>query len=240
MEYLDSISPAGWGKLISTFLPTSFAIFIADLIAYVIIPLLILLFLISFFKKRNTIGGLGAWRSCGKQWIKIGVVFIIVNIVLYFIYNSVLTTSVSGVRSLQDQYREDMLGAKATEKDHNNIQNIAFKLRNAKRKPATVVNENKKPVASGGILDEESKVLSNKKKLTEDEIVANLESDVATEDNGQTTVQISSKEYQVVEFFYKGYSWLHHMFYAIAWIIFACWFFWPGLKMQKQKTIIKN
>ena len=239
MEYLDSISPAGWGKLLSTFLPTSLAIFIADLIAYVIIPLLILLFLISFFKKRNTIGGLGAWRSCGKQWIKIGAVFIIVNIVLYFIYNSVLTTSISGVRSLQDQYREDMLGAKST-KDHNNIQNIARQLRNAKRKPATVVNENKKPVTSGGILDEESNVLSNKKKLTEDEIVANLDSDVATEDNGQTTVQISSKEYQVVDFFYKGYSWLHHMFYAIAWIIFACWFFWPGLKMQKQKTIIKN
>lgn len=226
MEYIDSISPAGWGKLLSTFLPTSFAIFIADLIAYVIIPLLILLFLISFFKKRNTIGGLGAWRSCGKQWIKIGVVFIIVNIVLYFIYKSVLTTPISDIRSLQNQYREDMLGAKSTKdhkKDHNNIQNIARQLRSDKRK--SEVNENKKPVTSGGILDEE------RERLTDDDI-ANLDSDVATED--------ISNEYKVVEFFYKGYSWLHHMFYAIAWIIFACWFFWPGLKMQKQKTIIKN
>ena len=75
-----------------------------------------------------------------------------------------------------------------------------------------------------------------------EEIKANLDSDISSDLNSApvTLSPIRSKEYKVVEFFYKGYSWLHHLLYALAWLIFTAWFFWPGIKMQKQKTIIKH
>ena len=242
MDYLDSVSHAFWGKLLLTFVPSNLALFITDLFVYGLLPLGVLLLLISVFKKKTISGTMGAWRSCGRMWLQIGLLFLVFNIVLYCLYKGVLTASLSGLRSFQVQYREDVLGAQKGTSSIVNIQKIATKFRNPKRtsfNPSGVKNSTGNGTSQ---LDEISSDLSKKDKLSAEEIKANLDSDISSDLNSApvTLSSVRSKEYKVVEFFYKGYSWLHHLLYALAWLIFTAWFFWPGIKMQKQKTIIKH
>jgi len=246
MDYLDSISPSGWGKLLATFIPTNLAIFIADVVVYVLIPLAVLILLISIFKKHCGNSNVGTWRNCGKTWLKIGLCFLIFNILLYFLYNSILTTSISGIRSFQTQYREEVLGAKKGKIVTENISDIASNLRNNKRKSSARVKtsqtavEDKEPATDGkDLLNEVATGMEKKRKLSEAEANA-LISDTPSSEPSIPKVSIKSREYKVVKFFYNGYPWLHHLLYAIIWLIILTVIFWPGFKMQKQKTIIKH
>lgn len=246
MDYLDSISPLGWGKLLTTFIPTNLAIFIADVIAYVLIPLAVLILLISIFKKHCSNSNIGTWRKCGKTWLKIGLYFLIFNILLYFLYNSILTTSISGIRSFQTQYREEVLGAKKGKIATENISDIASNLRNNKRKSSArfktsqSVVVDKEPATDGKeLLNELATDMEKKHKLSETEANA-LISDTPSSEPSIQKVSIKSNEYKVVKFFYNGYPWLHHLLYAVIWLFVLAGIFWPGFKMQKQKTIIKH
>ncbi len=228
MDYLNSISLTGWGILLKTFIPTWTAIFIADLLLYLLLPILMLMGLIKWSRENSAKGSLGAWRSCGKTWLRIGGCFLIFHIVLYFLVSEVLSVRLFDCRPFEYHYRVNVLGGRGENaaKDISSITGRKFK-----RRDTQLLNDSKKTGEGEGSL---SSMVAQKIKTKED--VDRLENPQSSD----LVVSKDSKEYKVVAFFYNNYRWLHHTVYAVAWLAFLIWFFLPGLTMQNQRTFIKH
>lgn len=218
MDYVDSISASGWGKLLATFVPATLWILIFDLIVYLVLPVLLAYLCIVLYARKSASGKtVDVWRNCGRVWVKTGLIILVIHIFLYVIYGSLLTQSISGLRSLQSQYREDVLGAKPKKTTMENITEIASSFRNLKRaitgKPSSSVDSTGQNDGATG---------------------AEQTASASTRPSS-----VKSREYKVVKFFYNGYAWLHHLFYVIVWLVLLIvFFFLPGLKMKNERTEI--
>ena len=130
MYYLDSISIHGWGKLLLAFIPSNFGVFITDVLFCFILPFVLLFLLVRYHRNNFHIKNVGAWRRIGRiltQSLGIMVIFVIG---IYFLYHSILKTSISGIESFEAKYRKQLLNAPLSPRHHTNIKNIAMKLRN--------------------------------------------------------------------------------------------------------------
>ena len=218
MDYVDSVTFDAWKKLLAAFFPTNLWIGLFDLIAWIIIPLIVVYFSIKFQRKKMEGVHDNVWQNCGKAWMNAGLVVLLVCFAMYLIYASVLPWSFSGLRSLEVQYREDVLGAKSSKTITENITDLATSFRNKKTKT---------PSAQAG-----SSLSSYSSNDSVDNISA-LNNTTAPKSSSK------SKEYKVVKFFYKGYNWLHHLLYEVVWIVvLAFYFLLPGYKMSHEKIKI--
>lgn len=250
MEYLDSITWSGWGKLLRTFIPLNWTFLFVELLVYVGIPLLVLWLLIRIFRnqlknelQKQSNGPRSVWSKCGATWLTIGMWFFVFNIIWYLLYYKVLTTSVSGLRSVQVQYQEEVLKAPSNKDKKLQIAEIAGRLRNPKRRPTAAKPSSGRAKVTASVSDDErtKHLLDKEVKLTE-EAAQKLENDEPLSPKKTPSVRVasssySSREYKVVKFFFNGYPWLHHSLYALIWLIVTVCLFAPGYKMQKQKTI---
>ena len=219
---MDYINIDGWLKFLSSFIPTSKALLVADLIAYAVIPLCILVLLINHFKNQyKTEHEFGAWRSCGRLWLKIGAFFVIANIILYFIYSWVLTFDLQGMRSFETRFREVVLEKNRDMKDEEFIGELGGRYSSGKenKTAATSVNDSSHEAAKDSLA---------------------IPGQNETPQGATKIVTKETREYKIAAFFYYGFKWLHHALYALAWLIFACWFFMPGFTMKNQKTKISD
>ena len=234
---IDSITFEGWKTLFLTFLPFNLSIFIADVVAYVLIPGLILHFLIKHHKEKfSPIPQLGVWRSCGKVWLQIGVILCACIVVLFFLYSYFLAFSISTLKSQEMQYREylhEKSGVVVKNETHKGfIEAIADKFQNKKadaqeQQQASTVKANNPSVDAA---ENNDPFADNIKETNQSAPKAPSKTITATE---------GTPAYSVVEFFYLNFRWLHHAFYTVLLLIAVGWFFLlPGYRMMNEKTKI--
>ena len=239
----DSITFDGWKTLFLTFLPFNFSIFLMDIIAYLGIPALILYLLLKHYREKfNVNPQLGAWRTCGKVWLQIGVILCACIIVLFFLYSYVITFSVSTLKSQEMQYRDYLyekseatadVEGKSTKKDASYfIRAIAGKFKNimAESDEQPAENTDKTSNVSVDAAENTDPFSDDIKKTTKP----------AKKTVSQTpAVAEGTPAYSVVEFFYLNYRWLHHALYTALLLILTGWFFLlPGYRMMNEKTKI--
>jgi hypothetical protein len=127
---VNAISVDGWGSLLKAFLPTSWGLVITDVMFFLEFPAMVLFGLVLFFKKHVKQDSKGAWRACGAAWAKCFWLAMIAMVVAYFGAKDVLTTSISGTVSFEEEYRASLPGYTKTAKSSDYEKAIAERIRN--------------------------------------------------------------------------------------------------------------
>lgn len=127
---VNAISVDGWGSLLKAFLPTSWGLVIIDVMFFLVFPAMVLFGLVLFFKKHVKQDSKGAWLACGAAWMKCFWLAMIAMVVAYFGAKDVLTTSISGTVSFEEEYRASLPGYTKTAKSSDYEKAIAERIRN--------------------------------------------------------------------------------------------------------------
>lgn len=129
-DSINAITVNGWGSLLKACIPTSWSLFVVDVMFFVVYPLAVMFLLVLFFKKRIRPGAQGAWRACGEAWSKCFWLSMILMVLGYFGAKEVLTTDVCGMVPYVQDYRETLPGYDKSRKSFENEEIIAESVRN--------------------------------------------------------------------------------------------------------------
>ncbi|MCQ2394665.1 MAG: hypothetical protein MJ249_10295 [Kiritimatiellae bacterium] len=126
-QYINSVTAAGWGRLLTALVPTTWQLVVADLLLFVILPLTVVFVLVAWHRARFSPGTIGVWRAAGAAWSVCFWLSMVAMIAIYLLSAKVLQTSVSGLPSFERQYRvylSDGVGAA------DEIKDVVVQLRN--------------------------------------------------------------------------------------------------------------
>lgn len=129
-ETINSLSVEGWMTMLKSLLPSGLALFVLDVVLFVVLPLALVMVLLRFFKSRFNPGAKGVWRTAGEIWGKCFWISLLAMVCVYFMAHSLLVTEISGITSFAADYRASMPGYEHGKKDFWNIKAISERCQN--------------------------------------------------------------------------------------------------------------
>lgn len=130
IEAVNSLSVEGWLTMLKSLLPSGPALFVWDVVLFVVLPLAMVMILLRFFKSRFNPGAKGVWRTAGEIWSKCFWISLLAMVGVYFMAHSLLVTEISGITSFATDYRASMPGYEHGKKDFWNIKAISERCQN--------------------------------------------------------------------------------------------------------------